>query len=170
MVKALSGSKIQNRPVRSTGVKKETKGHRCWLPHLSNQNPCFRQSRTLLSCLSFLFSFFPILNLEHFRFIYKQPKRTMQEQRKYNTEDSDIGFKNYDFSSFSQLLKKVMTSSNPPGFQVHPPCPFALFIFTQYVLSTFMCINGLIWLLFVIRVGDFFLLFFLMFIMVEIMV
>ncbi|KAB5553414.1 hypothetical protein DKX38_010725 [Salix brachista] len=41
----------------------------------------------------------------------------MQEQRKYHKEDSDIGFKNYDFSSFSQLLKKVMTSSNPPGFQ-----------------------------------------------------
>ena len=139
MVKALSGSKIQNRPVRSTGVKNETKRHRCWLPHLSNQNPCFWQSRTLLSCLSFLFCFFPILNLEHFRFIYKQPKRTMQEQRKYHKEESEIGFKNYDFSSFSQLLKKVMTSSNPPGFQVLPPCPFALFIFTQYVLST-LCV------------------------------
>ncbi|KAF9681311.1 hypothetical protein SADUNF_Sadunf06G0212900 [Salix dunnii] len=41
----------------------------------------------------------------------------MQEQRKYHKEESEIGFKNYDFSSFSQLLKKVMTSSNPPGFQ-----------------------------------------------------
>lgn len=41
----------------------------------------------------------------------------MQEQRKYHRGDSDIGFKNYDCSSFSQLLKKVMTSSNSPGFQ-----------------------------------------------------
>jgi hypothetical protein len=87
--------------------------------------------RQELSCLSFLFCFFPILNLKHFHFIYKQPKRTMQEQRKYHRGDSDIGFKNYDCSSFSQLLKKVMTSSNSPGFQVR-------------LLSTFMCINGLI--------------------------
>jgi hypothetical protein len=55
----------------------------------------------------------------------------MQEQRKYHRGDSDIGFKNYDCSSFSQLLKKVMTSSNSSGFQVR-------------LLSTFMCINGLI--------------------------